>query len=134
MTTWDLSETQHHILICNGGSCIKKGGNEVVEAIRAEIKACNLDHRIHTTRTRCNGRCQDACVVIVYPEGTWFKDITPSLGRKIIRDYLLRLYPMDKSVSHTYQNQRFVRSSGVPRGIAKGTEQKESFFSPDLKK
>jgi (2Fe-2S) ferredoxin len=128
VTTWDLSETQYHILICNGGSCIKKGGNEVVEAIRAEITALNLDRQIHTTRTRCNGRCQDACLVIVYPEGTWFKGITPSLGRKIVRDYLLRHYPMDKNISYTYQNQRFVRSFGVPRGIAKGTAQKGSFF------
>ncbi|PMB02293.1 cobalamin biosynthesis protein CobW [Fischerella thermalis CCMEE 5273] len=119
MATWDLSETQHHILICNGGSCEKKGAHAVVDAIRDEIAVHHMDHRIHTTRTRCNGRCQDACVVIVYPEGTWFKGMTPELGRKLVHDYLLHRCPMDSHISHTYHNQCFVRFSHSPKGVAK---------------
>ncbi len=45
-------------------------------ALRDEIKRRGLNNQIHTTRTRCNGRCQDACVVTVYPEGTWYKNLT----------------------------------------------------------
>lgn len=85
MTTWNLSGTKKHVLICNGSSCMKKGGEEITQAIRDEIVNRNLDQVIHTTRTRCNGRCKDACVVIVYPDGIWYRDITPELGRKIVK-------------------------------------------------
>lgn len=85
MTTWNLQETFCHFLICNGGSCMKRQAEEVTEAIRDEIILRGADRQIHTTRTRCNGRCSDACVVIAYPEGIWYKDITPELGRELVR-------------------------------------------------
>jgi len=65
---------------------MRKGGEEVTLAVRDEISLLGLDQQIHTTRTRCNGRCQDACVVIAYPEGTWYRVDSPEIGRQIVRD------------------------------------------------
>ncbi|PRS42738.1 cobalamin biosynthesis protein [Bacillus sp. RJGP41] len=84
MTTWNLTGTNTHLLICNGSSCMKKGGEEVTQAIRDEIASKGLDLKIHTTRTRCNGRCKDACVVIAYPQGNWYRVETPDFGRQIV--------------------------------------------------
>lgn len=86
MTTWNLEGTKSHLLLCNGSSCMKKGGEEVTQAVRDEIRLLGLDEEIHTTRTRCNGRCKDACVVIAYPEGTWYRVDSPEIGRQIVRD------------------------------------------------
>ncbi|MCC3373704.1 ferredoxin [Cohnella sp. REN36] len=88
MTTWNLQETRCHLLICNGGSCMMRQADEVTQAIREEIATLGADKEIHTTRTRCNGRCVDACVVIAYPDGIWYKDITPELGRAVVRKHL----------------------------------------------
>lgn len=87
MTTWNLQETACHLLICNGGSCMKRQADEVTLAIRDEIALLGADKQIHTTRTRCNGRCADACVVVAYPEGVWYKDIDPELGRELVRQH-----------------------------------------------
>ncbi|MDF2653494.1 MAG: cobalamin biosynthesis protein CobW, partial [Paenibacillus sp.] len=73
---------------CNGGSCLKRQADEVTLAIRDEITMLGLDRHIHTTRTRCNGRCADACVVIAYPEGIWYKDISPEEGRLLVRNHI----------------------------------------------
>ncbi|UQZ85844.1 Ferredoxin, 2Fe-2S [Paenibacillus konkukensis] len=89
MATWDLSQTSHHVLICNGGSCSRKDADAVTLAIREEITAHGADDRIHTTRTQCNGRCEDACVVTVYPQGVWYKEITPDIGKAIVREHLI---------------------------------------------
>lgn len=69
MTTWNLEGMKTHLFICNGSSCMNKDGEEITQAIRDEIQRNALDKEIHTTRTRCNGRCKDACVVIAYPQG-----------------------------------------------------------------
>ncbi|MEW9673529.1 ferredoxin [Ammoniphilus sp. 3BR4] len=120
MTTWNLSETRHHVLICNGGSCMKNGAEEVTLAIRQEIKALGADNKIHTTRTKCNGRCEDACVVIVYPEGIWYRGITPEIGTEIVRCHLFDegkiLHP---HVSYTYQDKHFSPSIQSPLGVLK---------------
>lgn len=86
MTTWNLKGTNSHLLICNSDSCMKKGGEEITQAIRDEITSQGLNQKIHTTRTRCNGRCKDACVVIAYPQGTWYRVDSPDFGREIVRN------------------------------------------------
>lgn len=88
MTTWNLSNMQSHLLICNGSSCMRKGAEEITLAIRDEITKLGLDEQIHTTRTRCNGRCKDACVVIAYPQGSWYKASNTEEGRVIVKDCL----------------------------------------------
>ncbi|MNP38654.1 Ferredoxin, 2Fe-2S [compost metagenome] len=77
-----------HILICNGSSCKKHKGEDVAKAIEDEIEKLDAQRLIHTTVTRCNGRCSDACVVIAYPEGVWYKEITPKLGKELVRKHL----------------------------------------------
>lgn len=117
MTTWDLHQTKSHLLICNGGSCIKRSGEEVTQAIREEITELGADKLIHTTRTRCNGRCADACVVIVYPDGLWYKDITPESGRELVRKHLAG-ERLDAKIVYSF-DQHFVASGISVEGTAK---------------
>lgn len=72
MTTWNLTKMERHLMICNGATCMGAGAEDVTQQIRDEIRTLKLDEVIHTSRTRCNGRCKDKCVVIDYPKGTWY--------------------------------------------------------------
>ncbi|WP_028403313.1 (2Fe-2S) ferredoxin domain-containing protein [Ectobacillus panaciterrae] len=108
MTTWNLKGTKHHVLICNGSSCMRKGGEEATQAIRNEIANLDLDTVIHTTRTRCNGRCKDAPVVIVYPEGTWYKEVTPEVGSKIVQQHLAGGRALEDYVIYEYDQDGFI--------------------------
>jgi (2Fe-2S) ferredoxin len=123
VATWNLSETRHHVLICNGGSCMRQFGEEVTQAIRQEIAEQGADACVHTTRTRCNGRCEDACVVIVYPEGAWYREVTPEIGRIIVKRHLLDGQPQEKQLAYTY-NQHFVRNERTVEGVNKKTADK----------
>lgn len=120
MTTWNLGETRCHLLICNGGSCMAKQADEVTRAIRDELASLGADRRIHTTRTRCNGRCADACVVIAYPDGIWYKGITPELGKELVRRHLSG-DRLDEHIVYSFDG-RFV-SSGLS---AAGTDKPSS--------
>lgn len=118
MTTWNLEGTRHHVLICNGSTCMRHGGEEVTREIRKEIKAHGADHLIHTTRTRCNGRCKDACVVIVYPDGEWYREVTPELGQEIIRRYLRNAEPIADHCTYLF-DQKFQATGMGKVGIEK---------------
>jgi (2Fe-2S) ferredoxin len=119
LTTWNLSQTRHHLLICNGGSCMRKGGEEVTQAIRDEISRLGVDQEIHTTRTRCNGRCEDSCVVIVYPEGVWYKHMTPEIGREMVRRHLVGGELVKPLVTYRYQDDHFEPAEKTVMGESK---------------
>lgn len=125
MATWDLSQTRHHVLICNGGSCMRQGAEEVTVALRHAISEAGLDDSIHTTRTRCNGRCEDACVIIVYPEGVWYQDVTPEHAEVLVEQHLRRGEPVESIMSHRYQMNGFRRSADAKEGILKSEKAKK---------
>jgi (2Fe-2S) ferredoxin len=118
MATWDLSKTKHHVLICNGGSCMVHGAEELTQEIRKEIKGQCLDDVIHTSRTRCNGRCEDKCVVIHYPSGTWYQDMEPGDAKAFIES-ISQDFSYDTKISHTYSQCGFIRRNNVSIGQSK---------------
>jgi (2Fe-2S) ferredoxin len=104
MTTWNLQGTVSHLLVCNGSSCKKHKGEEVAEAIESEIEKQGAQSQIHMTVTRCNGRCSDACVVIAYPEGVWYKEITPKSAKALVRGHL-KGERLEENVVYTYDGK-----------------------------
>ncbi|WP_338450753.1 (2Fe-2S) ferredoxin domain-containing protein [Niallia oryzisoli] len=121
MTTWNLEGTKSHLLICNGSSCMRKGGEEVTLAVRDEITKLDLDKQIHTTRTRCNGRCQDACIVIAYPEGNWYRVDSPEIGRQIVRDIDGQRLESNK-IYHWVNGEMMPNPTATPtKGVRKGS-------------
>jgi (2Fe-2S) ferredoxin len=115
LATWDLSKTKHHILICNGSSCMRDGAEELTQEIRKEIKDQGLEEEIHTTRTRCNGRCKDKCVVIHYPIGIWYQDMQQSDAKAFIQS-ISQGFNYNSKISHNYSEAGFTRNNNVPMG------------------
>jgi (2Fe-2S) ferredoxin len=108
VTTWNLNGTKHHVLICNGSSCMRKGGEEATQAIRNKVTELDLDETVHTTRTRCNGRCKDAPVAIVYPSGDWYKQVTETVAHRIVEEHLAGGCSVKESIIYEYDQNGFV--------------------------
>ncbi|QQE72601.1 (2Fe-2S) ferredoxin domain-containing protein [Brevibacillus composti] len=124
MSTWNLSRTKQHVFLCNGGSCTREGAEELTKAIRAAITDAGLDDQVHTTKTMCNGRCEDSCVVIVYPEGIWYRKMTPQLAREFVLKQLVGGEPLPGHVSHQRGENGFERAGEAPEGIFKSEKKK----------
>lgn len=118
MTTWNLQGTVRHLLICNGSSCRKHKGEEVADAIEDEIEKQGAERLIHTTVTRCNGRCSDACVVISYPEGVWYKEITPKSAKALVRK-VLEGERLEDNVLYTYDGELIAATEKDAKGKKK---------------
>lgn len=120
MATWNLTHTRHHLLLCNGGSCKRSGAEEVTLAIREELARREADSFVHTTKTMCNGRCEDACNVVVYPDGNWYNGMTPELGRELVRGLLDgNRMPLPERISYNYEADCFAATGSAAEGISK---------------
>lgn len=114
MTTWNLNQMQRHLLICNGATCMSAGAEEVTKQIRDEIRKNRLDETIHTSRTRCNGRCKDKCVVIDYPKGTWYSVQDEETSRAIVQDTA-----EESSIIYSVEHGKRIRRENRIKGIDK---------------
>jgi len=99
MTTWNLNGMARLVLMCNGDTCSQHGADEVTVALRRELSAQGLDPLVHTARTRCLGRCEDACTVVVQPDNIWYRDMTPELAVQLVSQHLKRGEPMLEQAS-----------------------------------
>jgi (2Fe-2S) ferredoxin len=77
-----------HVLCCFGSSCKKNGAEDVLDALKHELKVHDLHKHVHITKTHCNHLCQHSPVVMVYPEGTWYEGMTPKSARKLVRKHI----------------------------------------------
>ncbi|GAA0892056.1 hypothetical protein GCM10009122_17350 [Fulvivirga kasyanovii] len=94
----DLGKTSHCILFCNGGSCKRKGAEEITSEIRAYMKSEGLYNQVHTVKTMCNGRCEDAPTLIVMPENTWYKNLTVEKGIELVEQHIKLGKPVNKNI------------------------------------
>lgn len=118
MTTWNLQGTRHHVLVCGGSSCNKRGGDAVEAAVESEIEALGAEALVHVTRTKCNGRCGDACVVIAYPDGIWYRGLTPQGGRELV-GAMLRGEPPLEQASYVFGEDGMQPVHGKSKGKLK---------------
>jgi (2Fe-2S) ferredoxin len=97
MAIKDLDKVKKHVLLCNGGSCKKRGAEAVTDAIRASILEQGLQDEIHTTKTLCNGRCDDGPVVIVLPDCVWFQKMRIEQADQFVTQTLQHgIIPLDQ--------------------------------------
>jgi (2Fe-2S) ferredoxin len=67
-----------------------KGAEESTIAIRDEIAKEGLADEIHTTKTLCNGRCNDGPIVIIQPANIWYKNVNKASGLQIVKRHLIK--------------------------------------------
>lgn len=84
----DVTQVKHTFLFCDGGSCNKKGSEQVVRAGRAYLRNNGLWNTTHTIKTRCNGRCEDAPTCIVQSGDFWYKNLDANKITDILKAHI----------------------------------------------
>lgn len=75
---------KYHVFICtscrvNGvqkGFCFSKGSTSIVQRFMEEIEDRDLSSEVMITNTGCFGICDKGPIVVIYPEGTWYGNVT----------------------------------------------------------
>jgi (2Fe-2S) ferredoxin len=119
MTTWDLTGTERLVLLCNGDTCSGRGSDAVTVALRRRLQEAGLDPAVHTARTRCLGRCDDGCTVVVQPDNVWYRNVTPEIAAAIVEDHLTAGAPVEDFVSFRPGPAGLQQVSGTSDGIPK---------------
>ena len=69
--------------------CAEKGGLQLLEAFRQEVKNRSLQSEIYVTKTGCTSQHHCGPTFIIYPDGVWYKEVKPSDVPEIIESHLV---------------------------------------------
>jgi len=93
-----------HVLVCTGDFCSPDRRGRQLYSLLAELLAREDllfgPTRVKRGETPCLGVCSNGPIVVVYPEGIWYSDVTPALLERIVVEHLKRGKPIDEAIFH----------------------------------
>lgn len=81
----------HHVFVCttDNPTCGAGQGDQIRRLFQERLRERNIRHRIRVTATGCLSVCAEGPVVVVYPEGIWYRKVDDADVDRIIDQHLI---------------------------------------------
>jgi sirohydrochlorin cobaltochelatase len=87
-----------HVLVCINAECVAQGSAALLSQLRQKLKDRQLDASVQTTKTSCMRRCGDGPLVVVYPDGVWYRHVRSEDLDEIVDHHLSAGRPVGRLV------------------------------------
>jgi len=97
-----IGHYKKHVLLCIGESCCSpEVGQASWDALKKELKDRGLslsagEHACYRTRVGCLRVCQSGPIAVVYPEGTYYFDLSAERIPQFVEEHLVQNRPIEE--------------------------------------
>ena len=107
----DNTGFRKHVLVCGGTGCTSSGSKKVIAALEESLKENGIED-VLVVRTGCFGLCSLGPIMIVYPEGSFYSQVTPAEVPEIVSTHLVKDgHPVNK---YLYAETVHTDGSSIP--------------------
>lgn len=93
---------ERHVFVCTNeraedhprGSCKRRGGVEVRDALKKQLTTIGLSKRIRANNAGCLDQCEHGVSVVVYPEQVWYANVTVEDLPELVQRHLVGGVPV----------------------------------------
>ena len=93
-----LARTTRHVFLCLGPTCCTPADGEAAwDALKQAVRDAGLtngEHVCQRTKVGCLRICCAGPTMVVYPEGTWYRDMTADRIPRLVREHLVEGRPI----------------------------------------
>ncbi len=83
------SKYRKQVLVCGGTGCTSSHSMKVIEQLETSLKENHIDDVI-VVKTGCFGLCALGPIMIVYPEGAFYAQMTPEHAKTVVEQHLVK--------------------------------------------
>ena len=95
-----MQHIRAHVLVCGGTGCKSAGSGNVIESFKTEIEKKGLSDEVMVVETGCHGFCEHGPLVIIYPEGTFYCQVTTGDVAEIVESHLYKGRIVERLLYH----------------------------------
>ena len=107
----DNTGFRKQVLVCGGTGCTSSGSKKVIAALEESLKENGIED-VLVVRTGCFGLCSLGPIMIVYPEGSFYSQVTPAEVPEIVSTHLVKDgHPVNK---YLYAETVHTDGSSIP--------------------
>ena len=105
------TDYRKQVLVCGGTGCTSSGSKKVIAALEQALKENGIED-VLVVRTGCFGLCSLGPIMIVYPEGSFYSQVTPAEVPEIVSTHLVKDgHPVNK---YLYAETVHTDGSSIP--------------------
>ena len=100
VTNLGIGNYERHVLLCTGPTCCTpEEGQQAWDTLKKEMKEHGLVNSpggCYRTKVGCLRVCEHGPTMLVYPEGTWYRDISPERIPQFVQQHLIEGKPVEE--------------------------------------